>query len=103
MKRTLTQNIGLGLSAVLMGSLAIAGCSSAPSGEGESSSSAQLPSLAGRTLVSGIDATFPPFESVNDGGDFVGFGVDLGKEICNRVQCQIEFEAADWDGIFDRL
>lgn len=107
MNRGLTRNVARVLGAALIGSMAIAGCNSSPSGGGSSagggSASSQLPSLSGRTLVSGIDATFPPFEYVDDSGEIVGFGVDLGKSICDRVQCDIQFETAEWDGIFDRL
>ncbi|MEM6446889.1 MAG: ABC transporter substrate-binding protein [Cyanobacteria bacterium J06642_2] len=86
--------------ALLVGSMTIAGCSAnAPEG----STGSQVPSLEGRTLVSGVDATYPPFEYVDASGKTIGFGVDLADAICERIQCTVEFQTAEWDGIFDAL
>ncbi|WP_407375107.1 amino acid ABC transporter substrate-binding protein [Methanobrevibacter sp.] len=36
------------------------------------------------TLVVGIYPVFPPFEYQNDNGTYVGFDIDLAKEVCKR-------------------
>jgi polar amino acid transport system substrate-binding protein len=59
--------------------------------------------LEGRTLIVGSDTTYPPFESVNQEGEIVGFDVDVVNAICERVNCVAEFRTTAWDGIFPAL
>ncbi|MGH2655328.1 MAG: basic amino acid ABC transporter substrate-binding protein [Actinomycetota bacterium] len=56
------------------------------------------------TLTEGVLAVgscldFPPFESV-EGGDEVGFDVDLIEEIATRLGLEVEWVRADFDTIF---
>ena len=64
---------------------------------------AQSADLEGRTLTVGSDTTYPPFESVNQAGEIVGFDVDVMNAICERVNCVAEFQTTAWDGIFPAL
>lgn len=57
---------------------------------------AALPDLKGRALKIGSDTTYPPFESVNDQKQIVGFDVDMVNEICKRVNCKATFVTADF-------
>ncbi|HZJ10544.1 MAG TPA: basic amino acid ABC transporter substrate-binding protein [Trueperaceae bacterium] len=59
--------------------------------------------LGGRTLVVGSDTTYPPFETVNEAGEIVGFDIDVLTAICERVNCTVEFQTTAWDGIFPAL
>lgn len=59
--------------------------------------------LGGRTLIVGSDTTYPPFESVNQEGEIVGFDVDVVNAICERINCVAEFRTTAWDGIFPAL
>jgi polar amino acid transport system substrate-binding protein len=59
--------------------------------------------LGGRTLIVGSDTTYPPFESVNQEGEIVGFDVDVVSAICERINCVAEFRTTAWDGIFPAL
>lgn len=61
---------------------------------------AGLPNLKGRALKVGSDPTYPPFESVDDKKEIVGFDVDLVNEICKRLHCTATFVAADLDSLF---
>jgi len=56
--------------------------------------------LGGRTLVVGSDTTYPPFETVNDQGQIVGFDIDVVNAICEVVNCVAQFQTTAWDGIF---
>ncbi|MFO7544938.1 MAG: basic amino acid ABC transporter substrate-binding protein [Trueperaceae bacterium] len=56
--------------------------------------------LGGRTLIVGSDTTYPPFETVNDQGEVVGFDVDMVNAICAVINCVAEFQTTAWDGIF---
>ncbi len=58
-----------------------------------------LPDLKGRALKVGSDTTYPPFESVNEKKEVVGFDVDLVNEICKKINCKPTFITADFDGL----
>ncbi len=65
---------------------------------------AQAPDLGGRTIKVATDATYPPFESVDEASDtLVGFDVELFDSICALVNCQAEYVNTAWDGIFVAL
>lgn len=59
--------------------------------------------LGGRTIIVGSDTTYPPFETVNDSGQIVGFDVDVVNAICAQVDCVAKFQTTAWDGIFPAL
>lgn len=59
--------------------------------------------LGGRELIIGTDATYPPFETVDDAGAVVGFDPDLMAAICERAHCVATFQPTAWDGIFAAL
>lgn len=56
-----------------------------------------LVDLKGRALKVGSDTAYPPFESINDKKEIVGFDVDLVNEICKRIDCKATFITADFD------
>ncbi len=60
---------------------------------------AALPDLKGRALKVGSDTTYPPFESINDKKEIVGFDVDMVAAICKKVNCKPTFITADFDGL----
>jgi polar amino acid transport system substrate-binding protein len=65
---------------------------------------AQAPDLGGVNLSVATDATYPPFESVDEATDtIVGFEVDLVNAICEIVNCTATFTNTAWDGIFVAL
>lgn len=51
----------------------------------------------------GMDAAYPPFESVNSKGEIVGFEVDYAKALCERMRVTCTFQNQDWDGIIPSL
>ncbi len=56
-----------------------------------------------KTVRIGMDATYPPFESVNPQGEIVGFEVDYAKDLCAKMQVTCTFQNQDWDGIIPAL
>ena len=54
-------------------------------------------------ITVGINAEYPPFESVNDDGDIVGFDADLMAAIAKEAGFEFEFVNTRWDGIFVAL
>lgn len=59
--------------------------------------------LNGKQITVGSDTTYPPFETVNEDGQIVGFDVDVVNAICEVVNCQATFQTTAWDGIFPAL
>jgi ABC-type amino acid transport substrate-binding protein len=75
-----------------------------------------LPALAGlglgmlltacgerRELVIGMDATYPPFEFVNDEGRMDGVSVEIGRAIAERLGKPVEFRNLAFDGLLPAL
>ena len=59
--------------------------------------------LEGRELRVGSDTTYPPFGTVNQQGEIVGFDVDVVDAICEVINCEPVFVTTAWDGIFPAL
>lgn len=51
----------------------------------------------------GVDATYPPFESLSPSGAFEGFDIDLGKAICADLKVKCVFVSQGFDGIIPAL
>ena len=51
----------------------------------------------------GTDATYPPFESVDASGAFVGFDIDILNAICEDIGAKCTFVNQDFDGIIPAL
>ena len=52
----------------------------------------------------GMDASFPPFESIAADGTLVGFDVDLARELGRRLGVEVQFVAnLPYDGLYDAL
>jgi polar amino acid transport system substrate-binding protein len=56
-----------------------------------------------KTVRIGMDATYAPFESVNEKGEIIGFEVDYAKALCAKMQLTCTFQNQDWDGIIPSL
>jgi len=51
----------------------------------------------------GMDASYPPFEMVDDAGHFSGFDVDLGTQLALRWGVRPQFTNLHFDGLYDAL
>ena len=51
------------------------------------------------TLKAGTSPDFPPFESLDDAGNVIGFDADLAAEIGKIIGAEIVFEATSFDSI----
>ncbi|WP_284945611.1 transporter substrate-binding domain-containing protein [Acidisoma cladoniae] len=54
-------------------------------------------------LKFGVDATYPPFESLSPSGQFVGFDMDLGRAICDYLKVKCVFVSQTFSGIIPAL
>ena len=51
----------------------------------------------------GMDAAYPPFESLDENGQVVGFDVDMAREIGRRLGLEVQFVNIAYDGLYDAL
>lgn len=58
---------------------------------------------SGQTLRIGTDTTYAPFSSQNAKGEFIGFDIDLGNELCQRIQAKCTWVASDFDALIPSL
>ena len=50
-----------------------------------------------------MDASFPPFEDLDEAGRPLGFDVDLARAIAARWGVQVQFEGVGFDGLVDAV
>ncbi len=51
----------------------------------------------------GMDASYPPFEWIDEQGEFVGYDVDLARELARRWDVEVQFFDIHFDGLYDAL
>lgn len=88
--------IALALAAVMVVlTLGLASCTGGdntdPAGEGGTNAAKN------GTLTVGFDAEFPPMGFKDDNGNYVGFDLDLAKEVAKRLNMDIKLQAIDWN------
>ncbi|KDB10259.1 cationic amino acid ABC transporter, periplasmic binding protein [Burkholderia sp. lig30] len=55
------------------------------------------------TVRFGVDASYPPFESKSADGKLVGFDIDVGNEICKRLNAKCVWVESAFDGMIPAL
>ncbi|MDP4091629.1 MAG: ABC transporter substrate-binding protein [Bacillota bacterium] len=56
-----------------------------------------------KTMVIGVDDTYPPMEYRDDSNNLVGFDVDVANAVAQKMGVKIEWKSTAWDGIFGAL
>lgn len=54
-------------------------------------------------LIVGTSADYPPYESVDDKGAFVGFDMDLVREVAKRIGVEVEIKDMAFDSLIAAL
>lgn len=57
---------------------------------------------AGELTVVGSGG-YPPFNFIDDNGDVVGFDVDTGQEIADRLGVELNYVTGEWSGLIEGL
>ncbi len=63
------------------------------------SSTASVFAALPQSIRIGTDATYAPFSSKDAKGDFVGFDIDLGNELCSRIKVKCTRVGSDFDSL----
>ena len=90
MKRILASLVLIGIAGFAFG-----GGSSEQSSSGEDTSLDYI--LDKGELVLGLDDSFPPMGFRGDGGEIVGFDIDLAREVADRMGVELRLQPIDWD------
>jgi len=51
----------------------------------------------------GVEGAYPPFSSITEGGQLVGFDIDIAIELCKTIGAECSLVPQDWDGIIPAL
>lgn len=54
-------------------------------------------------LIIATDATYPPFETLNEKGEFSGADMDMGRELAKHLGREVEFRNINFDGLIAAL
>lgn len=55
--------------------------------------------MSNKVMVMSTDAEYPPQSSLDANNEFIGFDIDVGREIAKRIGVEIEFITPGWDVI----
>lgn len=82
------------VSAVLAGSMLLAGCSK----KEESKTDESLQYVKdNKELILGLDASFPPMGFTDKDQKIVGFDIDMAKEVTKRMGIKLKLQPINWD------
>lgn len=78
---------------LLTGILAMSGCGR----QEEPAETEKAGDNSANTFIVGFDAGFPPYGFMDDSGHYVGFDLDLAREVCRRRHWTFVAQPIDWD------
>jgi polar amino acid transport system substrate-binding protein len=59
--------------------------------------------LGGREVRMAVEDAYPPFNYINDDGESVGWDYDVGRRICELLNCEAVFVVTAWEGLFEAM
>ncbi len=90
--------------AMAVGTAGCGGSAETASGDGATGSGDQLARIkeAGKITIA-MEGTWAPWTYHDEKGDLVGFDVEVGKLIAEKLGVEAEFVEGEWDGLFAGL
>ncbi|MEG0780234.1 MAG: amino acid ABC transporter substrate-binding protein [Oscillospiraceae bacterium] len=86
--------LALALAATL--ALSLVACGKAPAAPAEPAAEPAAPTTERTTFTIGFDAEYPPYGYMDESGAYVGFDIDLAKEVCTRNGWEFKAQPLDW-------
>ena len=74
-----------------------AASSEAASSSSEAASAAELTTVTPGKLTMSTNAAFPPYESTDDNGNFVGIDIDVAAAIADKLGLELQVDDMDFD------
>jgi len=62
-----------------------------------------LADLGGQEIFMAVENAYPPFNYLDDSGVGIGWDYDMGRALCEMLNCEPVFMEAAWDGIFPAM
>ena len=59
--------------------------------------------LGGREVRIALENAYPPFNVIDEAGEPVGWDYDVGRAICERLNCTPVFVETAWEGLFEAM
>ncbi|MBY0345736.1 MAG: basic amino acid ABC transporter substrate-binding protein, partial [Neisseriaceae bacterium] len=92
------------LAVLIASSVLLAACGDKSTTQATANASAPISSNATeRVYKIGSEASFAPFESIDNQGKVIGFDVDVMNAIAEKGGFKVEFKNTPWEGIFASL
>jgi polar amino acid transport system substrate-binding protein len=63
----------------------------------------ELADLGGKEVYMAVENAYPPFNMLNEAGEGIGWDYDMGRALCDMLNCTPVFIEAAWDGIFPAM
>lgn len=82
----------------------LAGCGETKQqGQQDQNGAKEQPKVEKETWVVGTSPDYPPFEFVDDDGDFAGFDMELIEEVGKRLDVEVKIEALEFESLIASL
>lgn len=59
--------------------------------------------LGGREVRIATENAYPPFNYIDDAGEGVGWDYDVGRVLCEKLNCTPVFVEVAWEGVFEAM
>ena len=80
-------------------SLGLVACGAPAQAPGSGAGSAT--DLGGREIIVAVENAYPPFNSLDEEGNGIGYDYDFFEEVCARANCKPVFKEFAWEGLFE--
>ncbi len=95
----------LGLVILVIAGIVVASCAPAAAPEcPECPPVGPVTDLGGREVRIAVENAYPPFNYIDEEtGEAVGWDYDVGRAICEKLNCTPNFVEAAWEGLFEAM